>query len=238
MRPPQDEVKSDAAVTAVPRVIVLAPPIAPPASDAVLLTAALFDSPPSSLTRAVSSVAEREPAVAAPAPTSQSDAVLANAFVVNLAEINLGDRLAQLLSGDELQRRFEEIQRRALGDIESRRETLSTSIVATGTLSIGYVVWLIRGGVLMSSMLSALPAWQMVDPLPVLATRRKQRAGDPAAKADEGDVERLFDENTDSRAQAAQPAKLPFVLPAAGAPQRLPQPADETAGMASVEDSR
>jgi hypothetical protein len=31
-----------------------------------------------------------------------------------------------------------------------------------------YVLWLIRGGVLMGSYLSALPAWRILDPLPVL----------------------------------------------------------------------
>jgi hypothetical protein len=43
----------------------------------------------------------------------------------------------------------------------------STLTVATG-LSVGYVLWLIRGGVLLSSLLSSLPAWRFVDPLPVL----------------------------------------------------------------------
>jgi len=31
------------------------------------------------------------------------------------------------------------------------------------------VLWLIRGGVLVGSYLSALPAWRMLDPLPVLS---------------------------------------------------------------------
>jgi hypothetical protein len=44
----------------------------------------------------------------------------------------------------------------------------STLTFATG-LSIGYVLWLIRGGLLLSSVLSSLPAWRFVDPLPVLA---------------------------------------------------------------------
>jgi hypothetical protein len=34
--------------------------------------------------------------------------------------------------------------------------------------SVIYVLWLIRSGVLMSSYLSALPAWQVLDPLPIL----------------------------------------------------------------------
>ena len=31
-----------------------------------------------------------------------------------------------------------------------------------------YVLWLLRGGVLLGSYLSALPAWRLLDPLPVL----------------------------------------------------------------------
>jgi hypothetical protein len=46
--------------------------------------------------------------------------------------------------------------------------TLSVAGVSLG-LSLVYVVWLIRGGVLMGSYLSALPAWRVLDPLPVLS---------------------------------------------------------------------
>jgi hypothetical protein len=34
--------------------------------------------------------------------------------------------------------------------------------------SVAYVLWLVRGGVLVGSYLSALPAWRLLDPLPVL----------------------------------------------------------------------
>ena len=52
-------------------------------------------------------------------------------------------------------------------------EMVSTAVVGStavvsASLSVGYVIWLIRGGILMSSVLSSLPAWQIVDPLPVL----------------------------------------------------------------------
>ena len=47
---------------------------------------------------------------------------------------------------------------------------LSAAAAAAGlSLSVGYLVWLVRGGVLLSSLLSSLPAWRMLDPLPVLA---------------------------------------------------------------------
>ncbi|NNU42824.1 hypothetical protein [Ramlibacter montanisoli] len=61
----------------------------------------------------------------------------------------------------------------------------STSITVAG-LSLGvslvYVLWLVRGGVLLGSYLSALPAWRLLDPLPVLA-----RAGDEEEDGDEDD---------------------------------------------------
>ncbi|HEY1226650.1 MAG TPA: hypothetical protein VGF26_04960, partial [Ramlibacter sp.] len=48
-----------------------------------------------------------------------------------------------------------------------------TTAIEVAGLSLGvslvYVLWLIRGGVLLGSYLSALPAWRLLDPLPVLA---------------------------------------------------------------------
>lgn len=49
-----------------------------------------------------------------------------------------------------------------------RSVTISVAGVSLG-LSLVYVLWLIRGGVLMGSYLSALPAWRVLDPLPVLS---------------------------------------------------------------------
>jgi hypothetical protein len=37
---------------------------------------------------------------------------------------------------------------------------------------VGYVVWLARGGMLLASLLSSMPAWRAIDPLPVLANFR------------------------------------------------------------------
>jgi hypothetical protein len=65
-------------------------------------------------------------------------------------------------------------------DVGSLRETLreqdeiqsrGTVALAAGSLSmtLAYLLWLIRGGALVASALSALPAWRILDPLPVLA---------------------------------------------------------------------
>jgi hypothetical protein len=57
--------------------------------------------------------------------------------------------------------------------------TMSAAGVSLG-ISLVYLLWLIRGGVLMGSWLSALPAWRLLDPLPVLA-----RPGDESEEDEE-----------------------------------------------------
>jgi hypothetical protein len=52
----------------------------------------------------------------------------------------------------------------------------SSAVVTTG-LSVGYVVWLARGGRLLASLLSSMPAWRAIDPLPVLANFRDSEDG-------------------------------------------------------------
>jgi hypothetical protein len=74
----------------------------------------------------------------------------------------------------------------------------STALVSTG-LSVGYVIWLVRGGVLMTSLMSVVPAWAGMDPLPVLAEMRRAQGGlagsDGAEDDDDGGddpIEKLF----------------------------------------------
>jgi hypothetical protein len=57
-------------------------------------------------------------------------------------------------------------------------------MAATTSVSVGYVLWLIRAGSLLSTLLAQMPAWTLVDPLPVLTflddseESRKRRSGD------------------------------------------------------------
>ena len=55
---------------------------------------------------------------------------------------------------------------------------LGSAIVSSIGLSVGYVVWLLRGGMLLSSLLSSLPAWQILDPLPILARKKDDDSSD------------------------------------------------------------
>ena len=63
--------------------------------------------------------------------------------------------------------------------------------VALGTITafgtIGYVLWALRGGALVALALSQLPAWQTIDPLPILDGYKRDKNGSTS-----GDVEGFF----------------------------------------------
>jgi Cadherin-like domain/Cadherin-like len=67
----------------------------------------------------------------------------------------------------------------------------STALVSTG-LSVGYVVWLVRGGVLMTSLMSAVPAWAGMDPLPVLAEMGRGDGDGGDDDTPDDPIEKLF----------------------------------------------
>lgn len=54
--------------------------------------------------------------------------------------------------------------------------TLSAAVVGgsaalSAGLSVGYLVWTLRSGILITSLLSSMPAWRFIDPLPILGGR-------------------------------------------------------------------
>lgn len=79
-----------------------------------------------------------------------------------------------------------ELRTELADETTSGRAIVGSSLVVTTSLSVGYVLWLVRGGVLLSSMLSSLPAWSLVDPLPVLGY-----LGNGASEGDDESLESL-----------------------------------------------
>jgi hypothetical protein len=76
-------------------------------------------------------------------------------------------------------------------------------------LSVGYVAWLVRGGVLLSTALSSLPAWQFIDPLPVLARTNDDDDGDGADDSLESIIKKQAerDAKQDEAVVTAEPQK-------------------------------
>jgi hypothetical protein len=59
-------------------------------------------------------------------------------------------------------------------------------------MTLAYLLWLVRGGALVASALSALPAWRILDPLPVLS--RVNDDEDDEADEDEEQAISSFEE--------------------------------------------
>jgi parallel beta-helix repeat protein len=82
----------------------------------------------------------------------------------------------------------------------------STTAVSAG-ISIGYVIWLVRGGALLSSLLASLPAWQLMDPLPVLGSMGGGDSNDDDESLDEM-IKKSHQTKAENTAKAANAAQL------------------------------
>jgi hypothetical protein len=85
---------------------------------------------------------------------------------------------------------------------EARVEYNAVALTTAASLglSVGYVLWLLRGGILVGSMLSSMPAWRFVDPLPILGRLDEDDDADEADESLASMVERT------NREGGAQPA--------------------------------
>ncbi|HEX5372256.1 MAG TPA: cadherin-like domain-containing protein, partial [Aquabacterium sp.] len=95
-------------------------------------------------------------------------------------------------AAEELNRSLNALREQLTEQDNNRQQMMVSSIALTTGLSMGYVIWLLRGGALLGSMLSSMPLWGMIDPLPIL-----NRASGKHALADGTDadapLEQLFD---------------------------------------------
>jgi hypothetical protein len=79
---------------------------------------------------------------------------------------------------EHLRNSLDAIKKETVRDIQLNRTVVGSAITASTSLSVGYVVWLVRGGTLLSSVLSSMPAWQIADPLPILTRTKDEEDSD------------------------------------------------------------
>lgn len=87
--------------------------------------------------------------------------------------------------------------------LRSDRKLAALATATTTTVSIGYVLWLLRGGLLVASVLSSLPAWSALDPLPILSSHSRKRA---QSNLDQDSVEAMFDQRASFSKRSSQTA--------------------------------
>ena len=101
----------------------------------------------------------------------------------------------------ELNRDLQQMREQIESPTQIQFYTAASAVTATSSLSVGYVVWAIRGGWLASSLLAQMPAWQLVDPLVVLSSLDETAGG--------GDDESLQDMLDKSGADAKSTSSKP-----------------------------
>jgi hypothetical protein len=120
-----------------------------------------------------------------PASIPATSAQRADTVVIPNEVSPVTDDPSPLMLAAELLQEFDKMRTEIRSDASLRQVAIGLTVALTTGFSIGYVLWLIRGGLLLSSLLSSLPAWRFVDPLPVLAHL------DARAKEDETDDDSL-----------------------------------------------
>jgi hypothetical protein len=130
--------------------------------------------------------------VPAPEVTSSFSTGLSLAQRTQIATV---EAVTRSLSSTEWMAELDHMRNQVDQKIETEGALVVSSVAVTGSLSVGYVIWLLRGGLLLSSLLSSMPAWHAVDPMPVLA-RGGDSDDDEGADADP--LEKLFGKARDA----------------------------------------
>ena len=105
---------------------------------------------------------------------SQADSI-SRTIATDIDTFNLADLLKQpasdfVAASSLLSEAMDKEKNEQLERADFSQTLIGSSAGVTTGLSVGYLLWLIRGGTLMGSVLSSLPAWRFVDPLPVLSS--------------------------------------------------------------------
>jgi hypothetical protein len=71
--------------------------------------------------------------------------------------------------------RLDVIRDQLANDLRFQMVTAGAATAITTAFTTGYVIWTLRGGYLLATVLSSLPAWRMMDPLPILDSRKSTK---------------------------------------------------------------
>lgn len=120
------------------------------------------------------------------------------------------------------------VQEQIIPDMRISDVQVTAATGVMGSLSLGYVVWMLRAGSLITTFMAQLPAWTMIDPLPVL----QFASGKSRGEAEDDSLEDMI-RQSNSRSDG-DPTSNDAALPGVGRdPARSPDVADrspQTAG--------
>jgi VCBS repeat-containing protein len=108
------------------------------------------------------------------------------------------------LGNNSFQQQLNQLQDEIRQQLSLDRNTVASTLAVSTGLSVGYVMWLVRGGVLLSSLMSSLPAWRLIDPLPILGHLNRQKKGE----ADDDSLEGMLKKSS-AKPRPTQPTDGP-----------------------------
>jgi hypothetical protein len=97
---------------------------------------------------------------------------------------------------------LEELKETVTAPQKSVKVVAESAVVTSAGVSLIYLLWTIRGGYLLASLLSSMPAWKLVDPLPILD--HFDNEGEQRRKRRDGETD---DESLESLAEGGQAAR-------------------------------
>jgi Big-like domain-containing protein len=74
---------------------------------------------------------------------------------------------------------LDEVRQAVDDEVQTQTVFVGAALATASGLSVGYVIWLARSGVLLTSLLAQLPSWRLVDPLVVLDYADDRRNKNP-----------------------------------------------------------
>ncbi|MDH3389511.1 MAG: hypothetical protein OEN02_16595, partial [Gammaproteobacteria bacterium] len=125
-------------------------------------------------------------------------------LVIKLREqLDFFDDPLQLIGAESFITRLNDMRQELISETEGTEKVIGSSLTVTAGLSVGYVVWLARSGILLSSVLSSLPAWRFIDPLPVLGGMQGGSEGDDEESLESMVAEKALDEKNQAEAEGS-----------------------------------
>jgi len=77
------------------------------------------------------------------------------------------------------------VQKELTRTLDVDQQVVGASAVVSASMSIGYVIWMLRGGALLTSLFASMPAWSSIDPLPVLDSPARRDGRGPGDDEDD-----------------------------------------------------
>ena len=90
-------------------------------------------------------------------------------------------------------------------DVRIQASEIASALGLTTTVSVGYVLWALRGGYLLSFVLAQMPAWRMIDPLPIFDYQSDEDEDDETLASMIQESNQTSDEPTSPAAKPQDP---------------------------------